>query len=149
MFRSSLQTVREIEKGDQDWVGLVAIGNLIIMYLPLRTRYFRTIEMRSQFSIWEPNPQISNVSKRSPNSTKKDFILLVFYKLQPHETFFDQFKDRTLATKDEVKINAKSVNQEQFLEILRKAAESPLDHEALETLRVRSGTKLSHAAPAK
>jgi hypothetical protein len=35
---------------------------------------------------------------------KKDIILRVFYRLQLHETFFDQVKNHTFTTKDQVKI---------------------------------------------
>ena len=44
----------------------------------------------------------------------------------------NDFKDRNLVTKDQ--FMAAATREPQFLEILRKAAKSPLDHKALETL---------------
>ena len=44
----------------------------------------------------------------------------------------NDFKDHNLVTKDQ--FMAAATREPQFLEILRKAAKSPLDHEALETL---------------
>ena len=76
-------------------------------------------------------------AKLSTLITKKNHILHIYYQL--HQIDLDnkvltRIKDQPLLTVDQVQINAESVNQEQFLEILRKAVKSPLDHEAVETL---------------
>jgi hypothetical protein len=67
--------------------------------------------------------------------TAKDHIPQVYQQLRLQKKFFsNQVKNRTLATELEFEKKVASVNQEELLEIMREATESPLDHEALETL---------------
>ena len=63
-----------------------------------------------------------------------DLIPRIFHPFIYYEDYFVKVEKCTFLTKDQVEINAKSVNREEFLEILRKAAESPLDHKALRAL---------------